>query len=61
MLGNYAWPAEFKKIALKPSKLGKLDSVFKSLGLQIRVYIWKLFSLFLIQKICCGYSKEPSQ
>ena len=30
-------------------------------GLQIRVRIGKLFSLFLIQKICCGYSKEPSQ
>ena len=23
--------------------------------------IGKLFSLFLIQNICCGYSKEPSQ
>ena len=30
-------------------------------GLQIRVHIGKLFSLFLIQNICCGYSKEPSQ
>ena len=30
-------------------------------GLQIIVYIGKLFSLFLIQNICCGYSKEPSQ
>ena len=30
-------------------------------GLQIRVLIGKLFSLFLIQNICCGYSKEPSQ
>ena len=30
-------------------------------GLQIRVRIGKLFSLFLIQIICCGYSKEPSQ
>ena len=29
--------------------------------LQIRVCIGKLFSLFLIQNICCGYSKEPSQ
>ena len=26
-----------------------------------RVRIGKLFSLFLIQNICCGYSKEPSQ
>ena len=30
-------------------------------GLQIRVRIGKLFSLILIQNICCGYSKEPSQ
>ena len=30
-------------------------------GLQIRARIRKLFSLFLIQNICCGYSKEPSQ
>ena len=29
-------------------------------GLQIRVRIVKLFSLFLVQNICCGYSKEPS-
>ena len=30
-------------------------------GLQIRVRIGILFSLFLIQNIWCGYSKEPSQ
>ena len=30
-------------------------------GLQMKVRIGKLFSLFLIQNICCGYSKEPSQ
>ena len=30
-------------------------------GLQIRVHIGKLFSLFLSQNIRCGYSKEPSQ
>ena len=30
-------------------------------GLHIRVCIGKLFSLFPIQNICCGYSKEPSQ
>ena len=30
-------------------------------GLQIRVHNGKLFSSFLIQNICCGYSKEPSQ
>ena len=29
--------------------------------LQIRVCIGNLFSLFLIQNIRCGYSKEPSQ
>ena len=32
-----------------------------AIGLQIRVCIGKLFSLFLIQNICCGYSKELSQ
>ena len=30
-------------------------------GLHIREHIGKLFSLLLIQNICCGYSKEPSQ
>ena len=30
-------------------------------GLQIKLRIGKLFSLFLIQNICLGYSKEPSQ
>ena len=30
-------------------------------GLQIRVHIGKLFSIFLFQNIFCGYSKEPSQ
>ena len=29
--------------------------------LQKRERIGMLFSLFLIQNICCGYSKEPSQ
>ena len=30
-------------------------------GLQIRVRTGKLLVLFLNQKICCGYSTEPSQ
>ena len=30
-------------------------------GLQIRVCTGKLFSLFLIQNICFGYSKKTSQ
>ena len=30
-------------------------------GLQIKVRIGKLFSLFLVQNISCGFSKEPSQ
>ena len=30
-------------------------------GLQIRVCIGKLFSVFLTHNICCGYSKEPSR
>ena len=44
--------------------LGCLQSIPKShvlangSGLQIRVCIVKLFSLFLIQNICCGYLKE---
>ena len=29
--------------------------------LQIRLCIVKIFSLFLIQNICCVYSNEPSQ
>ena len=33
----------------------------KSTGLQIRVRIGKLFSLFLIQNICCGFSNDLSQ
>ena len=30
-------------------------------GLQIRVHIRKLFSSFLNQNVCCGYSKELPQ
>ena len=30
-------------------------------GLQIRVHIGKLFSLFFIQNMSCGYSKESSR
>ena len=30
-------------------------------GLQIRLCIEKIFSLFLVRNICCGYSKEPSR
>ena len=36
-------------------------SILGLAGLQIRVCIGNLFSLFLIQNICCEYSKEPSQ
>ena len=51
---------------LSDSLLGAwLDNLNKILvpgtGLQIRVRIGKLFSLFLIQNICCGYSKELSR
>ena len=35
------------------------DKYMYHAGLQIRVCIGKLFSLFLMQNICCGYSKEP--
>ena len=37
------------------------DKYMYHAGLQIRLRIGKLFSLFLMQNICCGYSKEPSQ
>ena len=40
---------------------GHMDYMAIITGLQIRVGIGKIFSLFLIQNICCGYSKEPSQ
>ena len=30
-------------------------------GLKLRVQTKKIIFLFLIQNICCGYSKEPSQ
>ena len=39
----------------------RYESCREITGLQIRVRIGKLFSLFLIQNICCGYSKELSQ
>ena len=44
-------------------KLSNLDYMVEEVlsGLQIRVLIGKLFSLFLIQNICCGYTKEQSQ
>ena len=35
--------------------------VLETSGLQIRVCIENLFSLFLIKDVCCGYSKETSQ
>ena len=36
-------------------------TVSEESGHQIRVPIGKLFSLFLIQNICCEYSNERSQ
>ena len=39
----------------------KIEDFEIDTGLQIRVRIGKIFSLFLNQNICCGYSKEPSQ
>ena len=38
-----------------------MKPVDQNQGLQISVGNGKLVSLFLIQNICCGYSKEPSQ
>ena len=37
---------------------GEHEPMITESGLQIRVHIGKLFSLFLIQNICCGYSKH---
>ena len=37
------------------------DKLKETSCLQIRVCIGNLFSLLLIQNICCGYSKELSQ
>ena len=45
----------------KKTDISKDAPVKGNSGLQIRVRIGKLFSLFLIQNICCGYSKELSQ
>ena len=41
--------------------LSDLQENYLFKGLQMRVLIVKLLFLFLTQKICCGYSKEPSQ
>ena len=53
------------KVCLAPlifniCKVEKLNLLRAKSGLQIKVYIGKLFSLFCIQNICCMYSKEPS-
>ena len=37
------------------------ESFSTKAGLQIRMHIGKLFSIFLIKNICRRYSKEPSQ
>ena len=52
------YPARKKCMHHKP---GGHVQIITHTGLQIRVRIWKLLSLFLIQNICCGYSKEPSR
>ena len=46
---------------MKPKHGLEVIDMFHHAGLQIRVRIGKLLSLFLIQNICFGHSKEPSQ
>ena len=48
-----------KKLIQKKKK--KKITQIKQPGLQIRVRIEIFSSIFLIQNIWCGYSKEPSQ
>ena len=57
----------FKQMGKKIITISRLKTClsgpmnFTLSGLQIRVGIGKLFSLFLNQNIRCGYSKELSQ
>ena len=44
-----------------PSVILGAKMVYLKTGLQIRVRFGRLFSLLLIQNICCGYFKEPTQ
>ena len=60
-----AYPVEFNRTDQWSPKDVLVDASRhtrgNSPGLQIRVSIGYLFPSFLIQNICCGYSKEPSQ
>ena len=47
------------KLCMKKRQMKGISN--RWVGLQIRVRIGKLISLFLIQNICCGYSKESSE
>ena len=48
-------------VSIRGAYLGDFKIIDSNPGLQIRVRTGYLFSLFLIQNIRCGYSKEPSQ
>ena len=48
-------------VSIRGAYLGDFKVIDSNPGLQIRVCTGYLFSLFLIQKIWCGYSKELSQ
>ena len=57
-----AYPNDRHENLDEPVHLRSLDRLLAYRpGLQIRVCVVKLFSLFHIQNICCGYSKEPSE
>ena len=58
----YVWALEgYAIFSIYLNCVYKVSDDNSNTGLQIRVRIGNLFSLFLIQNICCGYSKEPSQ
>ena len=48
------------RVSIREAYLGDFKVINSNSGLQIRVRTGYLFSLFLVQNICCGYLKEPS-
>ena len=56
MLAVWFESALFNHVVLENARVVNVLQCWS--GLQIRVCIGKLFSLFLIQNICCGYSKH---
>ena len=54
------WKCRYFNRTMKSLVCQRAAVLFYPSGLQISVCIGKLFSLFLNQNICCGYSKESS-